>query len=134
MDKEERANPMRLLITEKDPMVRQWLGYRAEELGIEVTFAADRGETLDAINSRVPDCVVLDAHSSSTEDAPIWDHLHQDPATNQIPVLLYSSSERWQRVAELAGQQVDGFIPRPFTTDSLIHAAERVARPRRVLA
>lgn len=134
MDIEEREGPMRLLITEKDPMVRQWLGYRAEELGIEVTFAKDRSETLDAISSRTPDCVVLDALSSSAEDAPIWDHLRQDPATNQIPVLLYSSSDRWQRVAELAGRRMDGFIPRPFTTDSLVSAAQRVSRPKHVLA
>ncbi len=134
MDNEERANPMRLLITEKDPMVRQWLGYQAEDLGIEVTFAKDRGETLEAINTRTPDCVVMDVHSSAEEDAPLWNQLRQDPATHHIPVLLYSSSDRWQCVAELAGEQVDGFISRPFTADNLVHAAQRVSRPKRVLA
>ncbi len=122
---------MRVLITEKDPMVRQWLGLQAAQLGIELSFAGSGGETLRAIHADPPDCVVLDASSSSEEDAPLWTQLRSAPSTQHIPVLLYSSSDRWQRVAELAGAQVDGFVARPFTTAVLLDAA-RQARARRL--
>jgi DNA-binding response OmpR family regulator len=121
---------MRLLITEKDPLVREWLGRRADELGVEMTFARSSDEALRAIGVDAPDCVVLDACTGAEDDAPLWSQLRQDPDTRHIPVLLYSSSRRWQRVAELAGAELDGFIPRPFTTDSLLAAAHLAATRR----
>jgi CheY-like chemotaxis protein len=121
---------MRLLITERDPLVRRWFGQQAAERGIELIFAQDCEEARLAISSEPPDCVVLDASSSTGEDAPLWSQLRQDPETHDIPVLLYSSSQRWQRVAELAGAQMDGFLPRPFTTETLIDAAQRAADRR----
>jgi DNA-binding response OmpR family regulator len=116
---------MRLLITERDPLVRAWLGRRAAELGVEMIFARSGGETLSAIDELPPDCVVLDASTSVEEEPPVWSQL-----PDHIPVLLYSSSRRWQRVAELAGAQLDGFIARPFTTDSLLVAAQRATERR----
>jgi CheY-like chemotaxis protein len=119
---------LRLLVTEKDPYVRRWLGHRAEELGIQIDFARSTGEARTSIQHRPPDCVVLDACSSTGDPAPLWQQLRQDPRTQHIPILLYSSSSRWQTVAEMAGSQVDGFIPRPFSPDSLVNAARSVAR------
>jgi len=123
---------MKLLINEHDPMVRQYLSGRAEELGVRVTFTADDGELRDALNDEPPDCVVLDASSSASVEAalPLWQQLRQDPGTSDIPILLYASSSRWQCVAEAAATnaQVDAFLPRPFTTDALVDAAQRLAR------
>jgi len=60
----------------------------------------------------------------------LWRQLRQDPGTRQIPILLYSSSSRWQTMAEAVAStaQVDAFLPRPFTTDTLVDAAQRLAR------
>jgi CheY-like chemotaxis protein len=126
----ERLRPMRLLITERDPLVREWLGRRAAELGVDMTFARSSGEALRVIGARAPDCVVLDACTGAEDDAPLWSQLRKDPGTRHIPVLLYSSSRRWQRVAELAGAELDGFVPRPFTTDALLDAAYRATTRR----
>lgn len=119
---------MRLLVTERDPLVRRWLGLRAEELGIHLQFADSGVELLEAIDIDPPDCVVMDA-SSSTEarQDPLWRRLRESPATSHIPILLYSSSNRWQRVAELAGETVDGYLARPFTPDLMLSAAQQAA-------
>jgi len=116
---------MRLLITERDPMVREWLGRRAAELGVEMIFARSGGETLRAIDAGSPDCVVLDASTSVEEEPPVWDLV-----PGHIPVLLYSSSRRYLRVAELAGAQLDGYVPVPFNTDALLVAAQRATERR----
>ena len=116
------TSTLRVLVTESDPPVRQWLGRRAEELGVRLRFA-DGGELLDAIGDETPDCVVLDAYSSRGDPSPMWRQLREGPATRHIPVLVYSSSNRWQRVAELAGESVDGYIPRPFTLETMLCAA-----------
>jgi CheY-like chemotaxis protein len=122
---------MKLLVTEKDPMVRQWLGAEAAGLGVTMVFAESRDEALRAIGVESPDCVVLDASSSAGElDAPLWTQLRSAPATQHLPLLLYSSSTRWQRVAELAASDVDGFIARPFTPEALFCAAQRAAARR----
>jgi DNA-binding response OmpR family regulator len=121
---------MRVLVTEKDPLVRQWLGLQAEQQGVDLIFAGTGGEALLAMASADPDCVILDALSSVGGGTPLWPELRQLAESRHIPVLLYSSSDRWQRVAELAGAELDGFIPRPFTPDTLLHAA-RQARSRR---
>jgi CheY-like chemotaxis protein len=126
------AGEMKLLINEHDPMVRQFLIGRAEELGVRVTFTGGDGELRDALDDEPPDCVVLDASSSASDEAalPLWQQLRQDPGTSQIPILIYASSSRWQTVAETAATnaQVDAFLPRPFTTDTLVDAAQRIAR------
>jgi CheY-like chemotaxis protein len=125
---------MRLLLTESDPFVRQWLGSRADELGIQMIFAKDSGEAFEAINAETPDCVVLDASTSADESTPLWDQLRRDPSTHDIPVLLYSSSARWQHVAELAADEVDEYLPRPFTSEALLDAALRISRVDRPAA
>jgi CheY-like chemotaxis protein len=117
---------MRLLVTETDPLVRRWLGLRAEELGVQLEFASSGSELLAAIGDRTPDCVVMDASSSTDERAPLWRQLRDAPETCHIPILLYSSSSRWQTVAELAGATVDGFLPRPFTPDTMLCAVQRL--------
>jgi len=120
---------MKLLITESDPLVRRWLGLRAEELGVHLEFAGSAGELMAAIGGSTPDCVVLDACSSATDTdaAPVWRQLREAPETQHIPILLYSSSSRWQTLAELAGATVDGFIPKPFTADAIVSAAQLAA-------
>jgi CheY-like chemotaxis protein len=119
-------------VTEKDPLVRRWLGSQAEELGVQLVFARSRDEALRAISEESPDCVVLDASTSADEDeAPLWTELRSAPATRHIPVLLYSSCRRWQRVAELAAADVDGVIARPFTPELLLRAAARARNARR---
>jgi CheY-like chemotaxis protein len=126
------AGEMKLLINEHDPMVRQYLSGRAEELGVRVTFTGDDDELHDALDGELPDCVVLDASSSASAEAalPLWQQLRQDPGTSEIPILLYASSSRWQTVAEAAATDspVSAFLPRPFTTDALVDAAQRLAR------
>jgi len=119
---------MRLLVTERDPLVRKWLGLHAEELGVQLTFTDGNYELLEAIDHETPDCVVMDACSSTGEARPMWRQLRETPATSHIPILVYSSSSRWQRVAELAGESVDGFIPRPFTPETMLTAAKRASR------
>lgn len=118
---------MRLLITERDPLVQQWFGLRAEELGVDLVFATCSNELIEAIGDDPPDCVVLDALSSSDERSPLWCLLREMPETRHIPILLYSSSDRWQSVAELAGAEVDGYLARPFTPDLMLSAAEQAA-------
>lgn len=118
---------MKLLVTERDPLVRQIMATQAAELGVQVVFATDRGETISAISDERPDCVVMDASSCSDDaPAPLWAELKQNPATVNLPLLLYSSSERWQSVAALAASQVDAYLPRPFSTATLLHAARAV--------
>lgn len=118
---------MRLLVTERDPLVQQLLGRQAAELGITVVFARDRDEALDAIADRPVDCLVLDAESTlEDEDQPRpwwWSEL-------RVPVLVYSSCQRWRHVAELAGAEVDGFVSRPFTTAALLDEARRACHRR----
>ena len=121
---------MRLLVSETDPLVRKWMGLRAEELGVTLRFASGSRELWRAIDEDRPDCVVLDASSSVDEPTPLWRQLRERSATRQIPVLLYSSSSRWQAVAEQAGATVDGYIPRPFTPEAVVDAARRtLSRP-----
>jgi CheY-like chemotaxis protein len=121
---------MKLLINEHDPMVRQLLGVRAEELGVRVTFTRSNGELREALQHEPPDCVVLDACSSSDPALPLWRQLRQDPGTRRIPILLYSSSRNWEPLAEAVAsdQQVDALLPRPFDTEALLDAAGRLAR------
>jgi CheY-like chemotaxis protein len=95
-----------------------------------MVFAGSSDEALQAIESERPDCVVLDACTSADEGAPVWSRLRQTPCAQDIPLLLYSSSERWQRVAELAGAEVDGVISRPFTPDVLLSAAHHASSRR----
>ena len=121
---------MKLLVTETDPMVRQWLDAEAAGMGVTMVFAGTQDEALRAIDTELPDCVVLDASSSANAEEPLWRRLRSAPETQHLPLLLYSSSSRWQRVAELAASDVDGFIARPFTPEALFSAAQRAASRR----
>jgi DNA-binding response OmpR family regulator len=119
---------MKLLLTEKDPLVRRWLGVRAEELGIQLRFALSGKELMEAVGGPdSPDCVVMDASTGAGSEGPLWCRLRE---TSNVPILVYSSSNKWQTVAEQAGASVDGFIPRPFTAETMVCAARQAASRR----
>ena len=117
---------MRLLITENDLLVRRWLTSEAAHHGVHLLFA-DGEDALDRISAEQPDCVFLDASSCPLDDQPLWDRLAARPDTSHIPVLVYSSSTHWQVIAQLAGAEANGYLPRPFTTETLVDAARRAA-------
>ena len=125
---------MRVLVTENDPLVQRYLAQQAAELGAELVFARDGAEARRAIDDCDPDCIVLDTASSVEETVPLWRALRRDPETQHLPLLLYSSSQRWQCVAELAAREVDGLLPRPFSAAALLEAAQRASTRRAALA
>ena len=117
---------MKLLVIERDPLVRRWLHLRARDLGVRLRFVGCGNELMEAIGGAdSPDCVVMDAATAA--EGELWHHLRE---RSDVPILLYSSSCRWQPVAEEAGRAVDGYIPRPFTPEVMVNAARRVASGR----
>lgn len=109
-------------------MVRRWLEARARELDVRLEFADSPQQVLgDVHGTTPPDCVILDACSSSDGDAtPLWRRLRRSTGP-RVPILLYSSSSRWQGVADTARDAVDGVLSRPFDPDTLLDAARRVS-------
>lgn len=117
---------MKLLITEKDMLVQKWFHDQAEALDVDVIFADSRSEAFEIACQELPDCIVLDASSSMGEEQPLWSSLRHEPLTQHIPVLMYSSSWRWQGIAESAGAVVDGCLPRPFTASGLLSTVQGI--------
>lgn len=126
---------MRLLVTEKDPLVRQWLRFNAEKLDVQLVYAYDTEEAMAAVREKTPDCVFLDVCSSTDDTVPLWYLLRCNPyLPPQVPILLYSSSRHWQGVAEQESLAVDGYVCSPFTLDVLVRAAREATSLRQTVA
>ena len=63
------------------------------QAGFAVSTACDGAEGLDLTQTQQPDLIVLDVVMPGLNGLEVCQRLKEDPATSQIPVLLYSSLE-----------------------------------------
>ena len=116
------ANRKRQILIADDEMInREILGEILKEK-YDVLFAADGGETMDAIreNRSTLSLVLLDILMPVKSGLDILKEMREDPAVSQIPVIVMTS-ERDMEVESLRLGAMD-FIPKPYPAIDVIYA------------
>ena len=105
--------PLRTLVADDEPDIRDFIGHVLERAGHDVTIAGDGAEVLARASEQDFDLVVLDHHMPRMTGLAVADELRRtSPATK---VLLMSGDME-------VGHQHAAFLPKPFNRSEFMTA------------
>lgn len=122
------ALPVTILVVD-DARVNQKLLARMLSLaGYQVQTASSGSQALDAVQSCLPDLILLDVWMADIDGYAVCQQLKADPATSDIPVIFISAaSEIDDKVKGFAAGGVD-YITKPFRAEEVIARIENQLR------
>lgn len=105
-----RKGPKTVLLVDDDPDVHELIGEKIRELGYRVV-TADNGENgLHLARSEKPDLIVLDLLMPRLNGFETLDHLHHDPITCSIPVVVLTEKELSDKERTRIEDQIHGLF------------------------
>ena len=120
----------RVLLVDDDPDLRRMAEMQLTLQGFDVVQAATGQEALDAARTKNPDVILLDMMLPDMDGGQVLTALHDDPATEDIPVIFLSALTATEdRVKGLRGGAVD-WISKPHEPRELIARIGAAARTK----
>ncbi|MFL5733240.1 MAG: two-component system response regulator [Chloroflexia bacterium] len=102
----------------------------SEEPGYETVIAGDAGSGLEMIHARRPDLVLLDAWLPDVNGFQLYDTLHEESSTSDIPVIFITTSSAPAMAEHLEKRHIESFIAKPFELEYLLsRVREAVENP-----
>ncbi len=120
-----------MLIVEDFEDAREMYSICLEHAGLRVCTAEHAIEGIEMARAQKPDVILMDAGLPGMSG---WDAvvvLKNDPATREIPVLMFTGHVLQESERRSANAGADGFIPKPCLPDELEREVRAVLeRPR----
>jgi CheY-like chemotaxis protein len=114
-----------IMVADDDMSILDVVGSMLEFAGYRVTHS-DTAE-LVLTNPKLPDLFLLDIWINGTDGREVCRQLKQNPATKDVPVMLFSASKGIEQSARLAG--ADDFLAKPFQMTDLLQKIEDLLAP-----
>lgn len=118
-----------VLVADDDLITQKILRITLECAGYEVTAAADGEETLRALESRVPDVVVLDVMMPKLDGFSVLRRIRDDPRTARVPVVLLTGRSSPEDLWRGWQEGVDYYLTKPFDSEELLRFMDRALDP-----
>jgi DNA-binding response OmpR family regulator len=113
----------RILIMDDDPAIVDAMRIMLEHTGYEpVVFT--NGNDLLKDRYEMPDLFILDKQLSGVSGLDICRYLKKQPASKNIPIIIFSASPHIEKMALNAG--AEDFIEKPFRMKDLLEKIERL--------
>ena len=125
----ESGSRTRVLLAEDDRALRRFLEVVLERAGYKVIPAADGLEAMKLALSTPIDIVVTDAMMPNLSGHEFCRFLRNSQTLSSIPVILLSALER--KEPKLNGEQVDAFLAKPVSGESLVECIEKLLARKR---
>lgn len=107
--------PPTVLIVDDDPGARDLAQLALESVhGWNVTTADGGSAALEMCRAHRPDVVLLDMMMPVMDGMQVFEHLQADPATQQIPVILFTAKGRAGVWRSGSTDGIRGMIPKPY--------------------
>ena len=106
----------RVLVVDDDPTTRAMLGEYLRGLGLEVVYASDGHQALDAIRLEAPDAVLLDLVMPVMDGMTFLERLRANPLHTGLPVLVLTAKELTHEERQELSDMASGVI---FKDDSM---------------
>jgi cyclic di-GMP phosphodiesterase len=117
---------LRILLVDDDPALRTLLRTTFEVADVEVVDTASAEEARREIDRSRPSVIVLDVNMPGKTGLELCRELKDDPATEDIPIILLTGSDGGTDAAAKAAG-ANAFLRKPFSPLELLAVAERLA-------
>jgi CheY-like chemotaxis protein len=120
-----------LLVVEDEGGAREVTARLLEQAGFQVLEAGDGPEAVELFRRRGPEveAVLLDLTMPGMNGEEVFQALRQ--LRPDVPVLLMSGFDEQSVTGRFAGEDLDGFLLKPYRVDDLLGAVHRALARRR---
>ncbi|MDB5490992.1 MAG: response regulator [Micavibrio sp.] len=115
-----------VLLVDDDRELAALLSARLESRGIHVMRAADGGEAMRQIETRIPDLVILDVMLPGLSGHAVLQKLKFDPALSLIPVVMLSANAAEGEAESAKRLGAIDYILKPVEAEALIAHLEKI--------
>jgi CheY-like chemotaxis protein len=98
-----------------------------EREGYEFIEAHGGLEGMETVERMTPDIVLLDLMMPNIDGWEVYDHLHENPATKDIPIIVVTArTQHDPRVMQMRIANSDNLVTKPFGPAQLVDTIQRV--------
>ncbi len=108
----------KILVIDDDKMILEVVKLILENQGYVVETLSDWPGVFDKIKAFKPDLIILDIFISGSDGRVICKELKKSKTTTNIPVILFSATDRLESYTKDSNAQ--GCLQKPFETEQLI--------------
>ena len=119
-----------VLIVDDEPNIVLSLKFLIAQQGYEVRTAASGDEALKALNTKVPDLILLDIMMPKPDGYEVCQIIRATPEWKDIPVIMLTAKGR--DVERKKGYEVgaDDYITKPFATHELVSVVKELLKKK----
>jgi len=119
-----------VLVVDDEPNVARIISLNLEMEGYKARVAYNGRQALDEVESKKPDCILLDIMMPEIDGWEVLRVLKDDPETADIPVVVVTArSSDVDQIKGFSGGAVE-YIVKPFNPRQLVDYVERALKPR----
>jgi DNA-binding response OmpR family regulator len=122
----ESAASKKILVVDDDRDIREIIMMVLESEGYDVSGLDNGQAVIDMVHQMQPDMVLLDVQLGDRDGRDICRELKQQPATQDIPIMMISASHGWAGLREKQCN-ADDFLEKPFDLIELVAHVRRFA-------
>lgn len=113
----------KIWILEDDADIGYVLDYFLNEEGFETRVFPSAESFRESLVSDLPDLFLMDVMLPDGDGVDLCRELKGDPRCQRLPVLMMSAHAGLSRIKEC---QPEGFIPKPFNLDHVLHCIQEL--------
>jgi DNA-binding response OmpR family regulator len=118
----------KVLIADDEPNIVTALEFLLKRSGYDVRAVSNGEEALAAIESYVPDVVLLDVMMPVKNGYEVCQRMRERPEWRHIRIVMLSAKGREAEVSKGLSLGADLYITKPFSTQELIAAIDGLVR------
>jgi len=102
-----------ILLIEEEPTLMEITAFRLELLGYQVIRQESADSAAGWLREQLPNLIAV-GHVAEMESIEFLNHLSNDPRTNEVPIIYFSSSTDLEEVQRAYNAGADEFLITPF--------------------
>lgn len=120
------ADKRKILIADDEPNIVTALEFLLKRAGYDVRTAANGDEALALVESFAPDLVLVDIMMPGKSGYEVCQRMREAPQWRHIKIVMVTAKGREAEVSKGLSLGADLYITKPFSTQELIAAIERL--------
>ena len=118
---------VKIMVVDDEPAIRELIVAVLEDEGYEAIGAGSGSRALELMPTERPDLVLMDIMMPEMDGREALRRMRDRPDLARIPVVMMSAAFAPDRI----GQQVSGFLAKPFDLDYLLVTVAQILTGRR---
>lgn len=120
------ADKRKVLIADDEPNIVTALEFLLKRAGYDVRAAANGEEALALVESYAPDLVLIDIMMPGKSGYEVCQRMRERPEWRHIKIVMVTAKGREAEVSKGMSLGADLYVTKPFSTQELIAAIDRL--------